>query len=66
MQKITDHLLTETLLKAASSPRLRMNHNFHPTLDANYQRMLNCLVPGIYCRPHRHNDPAKSESFILS
>jgi cupin fold WbuC family metalloprotein len=65
MQKINEELLQNTLNKAAGSPRRRMNHNFHPTLDANYQLMLNCLMPDTYCRPHRHNDPAKSESFII-
>ena len=65
MQKITKELLDSTLEKAKTSPRLRMNYNFHPTLDAIYQRMLNCLIPGTYCRPHRHNDPAKNESFII-
>lgn len=64
MQKITSTLLTSKLDKAASSQRLRMNYNFHPTLDAIYQRMLNCLMPDTYCRPHRHSNPAKSESFI--
>ena len=65
MQKITENLLKETLEKAASSPRRRMNHNFHPSLDAIYQRMLNALIPGTYCRPHRHSEPAKNESFII-
>jgi cupin fold WbuC family metalloprotein len=65
MQKITSHLLLSTLKKAESSPRRRMNYNFHPTLDAIYQRMLNCLMPNTYCQPHRHNNPAKSESFII-
>ncbi|HEY9123189.1 MAG TPA: WbuC family cupin fold metalloprotein [Bacteroidales bacterium] len=65
MQKINSQLLNSTLEKASSSPRLRMNYNFHPTLDAIYQRMLNCLMPGTYCRPHRHSNPSKNESFII-
>lgn len=65
MQKITENLLVEVLDKAANSPRRRMNHNFHPTLDAIYQRMLNCLMPDTYCQPHKHSDPSKSESFII-
>lgn len=65
MQKITNQLLSQTLDKASASPRRRMNYNFHPTLDAIYQRMLNCLIPDTYCRPHRHNNPAKNESFII-
>jgi len=65
MQKITESLLNETLEKAQSSPRKRINHNFHSSLDENYQRMLNCLLPGTYLRPHRHKDPPKNESFIV-
>lgn len=65
MQKITGTLLSELFEKANKSPRKRMNHNFHPTLDALYQRMLNCLMPETYCPPHKHENPAKSESFII-
>jgi cupin fold WbuC family metalloprotein len=65
MQKITSFLISSIFEKAANSPRRRINHNLHPSLDANYQRMLNCLMPDTYCRPHRHSDPAKSESFVI-
>ena len=65
MQKITSRLLSETLEKASASPRRRMNYNFHPTLEAAYQRMLNSLMPDTYCQPHRHNNPAKNESFVI-
>ncbi len=65
MQKITEVLLLNTLKKASASPRLRMNHNFHPGLDDIYQRMLNCLIPGTYLRPHRHTLPEKSESILI-
>ncbi len=65
MQKITEELLKHTLTKASESKRQRINHNFHPTLEANYQRMLNCLLPETYCQPHRHQNPPKSESFII-
>lgn len=65
MQKITGELIEATLKKAADLPRRRMNYNFHPTLEAVYQRMLNCLMPDTYCQPHRHSNPEKSESFII-
>lgn len=65
MHKTTYQLLDSVLNIAETSPRKRMNHNFHPTLDAKYQRMLNCLMPDTYLRPHRHNNPEKSESFII-
>jgi cupin fold WbuC family metalloprotein len=65
MKKITDSLLDEMLQKASTSHRRRINLNFHPTLDAVYQRMLNCLMPDTYCQPHKHGNPPKSESFII-
>lgn len=65
MQKIDASLIGATLHKASVSPRRRMNYNFHPSLDAVYQRMLNCLMPDTYCQPHRHCNPEKSESFII-
>lgn len=65
MRKITNTLLDEMLEKASVSTRRRINFNFHPTLDAVYQRMLNCLMPDTYCQPHKHGNPPKSESFII-
>ena len=65
MQKISKELLDSLIEKATTSPRRRMNYNFHPSLDATYQRMLNCLMPDTYLRPHRHSNPEKSESFII-
>ena len=65
MQKITEPLLNLTLEKAENSLRKRMIHNFHPSLDAVYQRMLNSLMPETYCQPHRHTNPPKSESFVI-
>jgi len=44
--EIIDTLLLETVTdKAIQSPRLRMNHNFHTSLDAKAQRLLNALEP---------------------
>jgi cupin fold WbuC family metalloprotein len=65
MKKITESLLSLSLEKAATLPRQRTNYNFHLSLDATYQRMLNCLMPDTYCRPHKHSNPAKSESFVI-
>jgi cupin fold WbuC family metalloprotein len=50
---------------AFASPRLRMNHNFHTGPDDNPHRFLNVLLRGTYIRPHRHADPAKSETFVV-
>ena len=46
MKIIDNGLLDEVSRQAAESPRLRMNYNFHDTLEANAQRLLNALEPG--------------------
>ena len=51
---IDRNLLDEVSEKAASSDRLRMNHNFHQSLEAPSQRLLNALEPGTMIPVHRH------------
>lgn len=65
MQIINSSLLKEVTEQARTSPRLRKNYNFHPTLDDILQRMLNALEPNTYCQPHKHENPDKVEAFIL-
>lgn len=55
-------LLTE---RAKGSPRLRMNHNFHPDDRSSCHRLLNAIEPGSYIQPHRHLDREKDETFVL-
>ena len=62
---INDDLIKPVIEKANTSPRRRMNYNFHPLLDDPLQRMLNCLEPGTYIQPHKHENPDKCEAFIL-
>ena len=62
---INDDLIKPVMYKAKTSPRRRMNHNFHPQLDDPLQRMLNCLEPDTYIQPHKHENPDKCEAFIL-
>ena len=64
IQLITTELFAEVEAKAAASPRLRMNHNFHSGPEDNPHRMLNVLLRGTYVRPHRHVTPPKSEAFL--
>lgn len=64
-QLIDDGLLDATLLRAKSSPRGRINHNFHPTLDDPLHRFLNAWTRGSYAAPHRHLQVPKPESFIV-
>jgi len=63
MIKIDSKLLDEVTARAKASPRLRMNHNFHPELSDPVQRLLNALEPWTYIRPHKHT--TKEESFVL-
>ncbi|SNB47749.1 WbuC family cupin fold metalloprotein [Geobacter sp. DSM 9736] len=62
---IDRELLDGVTRKARQSPRLRMNHNFHPSDDFCSHRFLNAIEPGSYIRPHRHLDPTKDESIIV-
>lgn len=63
MQKINTSLLDRVTEAAKQSPRLRMNHNFHDSLDAPAQRLLNALEPGTELPIHRHRNTA--ETYIL-
>lgn len=63
MKLITETLLDEVTEQARKSPRLRMNHNFHESMEAPIHRMLNALEPGTYLIPHRH--PDKEETYLV-
>lgn len=56
-------LLDEVSLKAKESPRLRMNFNFHQSLDEKCHRFLNAVEPGTKVPIHRH--PTKDETFVI-
>lgn len=43
---INKNLLDEVSSQAKTSPRLRMNYNFHQSLDEKCHRMLNSVEPG--------------------
>ena len=63
MIRITTDLISKIVDQARISPRLRMNHNFHPELSDPVQRLINALEPWTYIRPHKHT--TKEESFVL-
>ena len=65
MKIISNKLIAEVSAQAKVSPRKRQNYNFHETLDAIFQRMLNAIEPGTYVQPHKHETPDKVESFII-
>jgi cupin fold WbuC family metalloprotein len=60
---IDNKLLDEVSAKAKTSPRLRMNYNFHESLDSKAQRLLNALEPGTILPIHRHQHTA--ETYVL-
>lgn len=60
---INDELIDKVTSQAEESPRLRMNYNFHDSLDAKAQRLLNVLVPGTVLPIHRHRHT--SETYVL-
>ena len=63
MKIIDQSLLDKVSSEAKESPRLRMNYNFHQSLDDKCHRMLNALEPGTIVPIHRH--PDKDESFVV-
>lgn len=60
---IDEQLLNEVSAQAKASPRLRMNYNFHQSLEDKCHRMLNAVEPGTDIPIHRH--PTKDESFVV-
>lgn len=63
MKTIDGSLLDEVSAQAKANPRLRMNYNFHQSLNDKCHRMLNAVEPGTEVPIHRH--PAKDESFVI-
>ena len=63
MKIIDKNLLDEVSAQAKESPRLRMNYNFHLSLEDKCHRFLNAVEPGTVVEIHRH--PTKDESFVV-
>ena len=63
MKLIDKQLLDDVSRQAQKSDRLRMNYNFHQSLDDKCHRFLNAVEPGTKVEIHRH--PTKDESFVL-
>lgn len=60
---IDKKLLDKVSEQAKSSPRLRMNYNFHLSLDEKCHRFLNAVEPGTEVPIHKH--PTKDETFVI-
>ena len=54
LQILNKSLMDETSAKAKTSPRLRMNYNFHPELSDKVQRFINAMEPGTIVDIHHH------------
>lgn len=63
MKIIDEQLLKEVSAQAKDSPRLRMNYNFHQSLDEKCHRFLNAVEPGTEVPIHKH--PTKDETFVI-
>lgn len=63
MEIIGRELLDKVSSEAKESPRLRMNYNFHQSLEDKCHRFLNAVEPGTEVPIHRH--PTKDETFVL-
>jgi cupin fold WbuC family metalloprotein len=64
--KIIDKALLDSIsTQAVKNYRLRMNYNFHLSLDDPLNRLLNAMEPGSYFPPHRHKQPDKEEIFLV-
>ena len=61
---IIDKALLDTVsAQAKESPRLRMNYNFHQSLDERCHRFLNAVEPGTEVPIHKH--PTKDETSVI-
>ena len=63
MKIVDEELLNEVSAQAKGSPRLRMNYNFHQSLDEKCHRFLNAVEPGTVVPIHRR--VAKDECFVI-
>ena len=63
MQIIDTELIDKVSSEAKDSPRLRMNYNFHQSLNEKCHRFLNAVEPGTEVPIHKH--PTKDETFVI-
>ncbi|OGI01281.1 MAG: hypothetical protein A2X42_05975 [Candidatus Margulisbacteria bacterium GWF2_38_17] len=61
---LTKTLITDLTEQITANPRKRINHNFHQLSDY-VQRFLNIVDQSSYIQPHKHQNPDKTETFII-
>ena len=55
MKTVDNKMISDLLLRAAASPRKRINHNLHTELIDPINRFVNAGIASTYVRPHRHS-----------
>ena len=65
MIKINNKLIKQVAREAKTAPRKRINYNFHQDYNEGIQRILNAADTQTYVRPHKHEAPDKTETFII-
>ena len=63
MKIIDVELMDKVTAEAKQSPRLRMNYNFHQSLDDKCHRFLNAMEPGTQVAVHHHI--TKDETLVV-
>jgi cupin fold WbuC family metalloprotein len=64
MNRVDEARLKRVIAAAQGSPRRRMNDNLHQMQDGIH-RLLNATEPSTYVRPHRHAQPAITETLCV-
>ena len=62
---LTLSMVGELLKLSKESERKRMIQRIHKRDDVAVHKMFNALQPGTYIPPHRHLDPAKTETVLV-
>jgi cupin fold WbuC family metalloprotein len=65
MIKINDELINPLLKEGQCSDRKRKNFNFHPEASDPMHRMIHTANKETYVQPHKHENPDKTEAFII-
>jgi cupin fold WbuC family metalloprotein len=65
MIKINNNLLAPIIKEGIASSRKRKNYNFHATANDLMHRMVHASNRETYVQPHKHENPDKTEAFII-
>jgi len=65
MIKINKELIEPIIKEGQVSARKRKNFNFHPSASDPMHRMIHASNKRTYVQPHKHENPDKTEAFIM-